>query len=76
MKIKIVRPFSADKEVGETEQHYGVDFTVAETDSKQSVLVADIDDEEAQAMIDAGRAVADIDDEEAQAPKGKKAKAE
>ena len=74
MKIKIVRPYSADKEVGEIETLYGVDFTVAETSSKESVVVADIADEEAQAMIEAGRVVADIADEEA--PKGKKAKAD
>jgi len=85
MKIKIVRPFSADREAGETEQHYGVSFTVEETNSKRSVLIADLDDEEAQAMIDAGRAeavedAADLDDEEAQegqpARRGRKPKAE
>ena len=75
MKIKIVRPFSADGEVGAFEQHYGVTFEVVETSSKESVLVADIPEEEAQAMIDAGRVVADIPEEEAQA-KPKKGKAE
>lgn len=86
MKIQIIRPFSADKEVGEVEQHYGVSFTVEETNSKRSVLTADLDDEEAQAMIDAGRAeavdeAADLDDEEAQdgqpaKRRGRKPKAE
>lgn len=64
MKVKIVRPFAADSEVGAFEQHYGVTFQVTETSSNQSVLVADLDEEEAQAMLDAGRV--DLDEEEAQ----------
>lgn len=86
MKVQIVRPFAAEKEVGEAEQHYGVVFTVAETGSKKSVLVADVPEEEAQAMIDAGRVVAaddegaDLPDEEAQdgqpARRGRKPKGE
>lgn len=71
MKIKIVRPFSADGEVGAFEQHYGVAFQVAETSSKESVLVADIPEEEAAAMIDAGRV--DLDEEEAKPSKKSKA---
>ena len=71
MKIKIVRPFSADSEVGAFEHHYGVTFRVAETSSNQSVLVADLDEEEAKAMLDAGRV--DLDEEEAKPSKKSKA---
>ena len=56
MKIKIVRPFSADGEVGAFEQHYGVTFQVAETSSNESVLVADIPEEEAAAKPKKGKA--------------------
>ena len=55
MKVQIVRPFSAEGEAGTVENHYGVAFTVAETSSAKSVLVADLPDDEAKAMIEAGR---------------------
>ena len=66
MKIQIATPFSAEKAVGETEQHYGVPFTVVETSSLKAILVADIPEEEAQAMIDAGRVTA-VDNSAAEA---------
>lgn len=67
MKVQIVRPFSADVAEGLTEPHYGVMFTVAESSSKKSVLVAELPDDEAQAMIDAGRVEAVIETPDAEA---------
>lgn len=58
MKIKLVFPWAASVAVGETENHYGVPFTVTESHAKGCVMVADLPDEEGQAMIEAGRAVA------------------
>lgn len=68
MKVKIVNPFSAEKLAGETEHHYGVPFVVVETDSTRSVMVADLPDDEAQVMIDAGRVVACEDQEKTDGP--------
>ena len=71
MKVQLVRPFSADNAEGAVEQHYGVSFTVVESSSKKSVLVAELPDDEAQAMIDAGRVEAVVEEQPADA-KGKK----
>lgn len=68
MKIKIQFPWSTDKEVGETENHYGVPFIVTESHAKGCVMVADLPNEEAQAMIEAGRVVADIPEEDGNGP--------
>lgn len=59
MKIKLEFPWAASVAVGEVENHYGVPFVVVESEHKKCVMVADLPDEEAQAMIEAGRAVAD-----------------
>lgn len=56
MKVQIVRPWSAIGTVGDKESHYGVDFIVVSSGPKESVLVADLPDADAHAMIDAGRA--------------------
>jgi hypothetical protein len=86
MKIKLEFPWAASVAVGEVENHYGVPFVVVESEHKKCVMVADLPDEEAQAMIEAGRAVAaddeggeaaDLPDEEAQAVRrGRKPKGE
>lgn len=68
MKVKIVNPFSAEKLAGETEQHYGVPFEVVETSSTRSVMVADLPEEEAQVMIEAGRVVACEEESKADGP--------
>ena len=58
MKVKISFPWASEKAVGETVSHYGVAFTVESTETRLSVVVADLPDGEALAMIEAGRAVA------------------
>lgn len=70
MKVQRVQPYSAEKTVGETEHHYGVPFTVTESGTHKAVMVAELPDDEAQAMIDADRVTAVI--EEPAEPKGKK----
>jgi hypothetical protein len=55
MKVQITFPWMADKEVGETELHYGVAFKVTKSADKSCTVVADLPDKEAKAMIEAGR---------------------
>lgn len=56
-KVQIVFPWKVDAEVGGTESHYGVSFTVAESSAEKSIVVAELPDDEAVAMIEAGRVV-------------------
>ena len=61
MKVHIVFPWKVDTEVGGTEAHYGVNFTVAESSSTKSIVTAELPDDEATAMIEAGRVAACVE---------------
>jgi len=58
MKVQIVFPWRVDTAIGGAELHYGVPFTVKESADTKSIIEADLPDEEAKAMIEAGRVVA------------------
>ena len=55
MKVRITFPYAADAAIGEQQNLYGVPFLVLESGHRESVYQADLPEDEAQAMIEAGR---------------------
>lgn len=79
-KVTLCQPYCAEVPVGAVESHYGVSFTVVEDTGKMSTLTAELEDEDADAMVAAGRGFfadepAPIEPQVDPAPVGKKAKA-
>lgn len=61
-KVILKSLYAPTVEVGQTENHYGVPFTVTDTAEKDEkgrkviILTADLEDADADAMVEAGRA--------------------